>query len=105
MPDVTRLPALYAAAAPGLYAALADHAAPKTVKEPTSIKNASASASYVNYVFRDGKLNEAWEDVRNAVLPALKQALADNLSLYAAMEETLSSLAFAGECRFNRCLE
>ena len=105
VPDVTRLPALYAAAAPGLYAALADHAAPKTVKEPTSIKNASASASYVNYVFRDGKLNEAWEDVLNAVLPALKQALADNLSLYAAMEETLSSLVFSGECRFKRFLD
>lgn len=105
LPDVSALPALYKNAAPSLYAALEKYATPKTVKEATSIKNASAASSYVNYLFPDGKLNEAWPDVLEAVLPCLKEALSDHPGWYAEAEKLLSALEFSGECRFKRFLD
>ena len=105
LPDFFALPTLYRAAAPSLYAALEKYVTPKTVKEATSIKNASAAASYVNYQFQDGKLNEAWPDALAAILPALKETLSDQPSLYAQAEELLRSLEFSGECRFKRFLD
>ena len=104
-PDITALPDVYFAVAPKLYAALEAHVTPKTVKEPTSIKNASAAASYVNYLFKNGELNEAWEDVMNAALPALREALAQQPGVYAWAEEKLTGLTFSGECRFKRFLD
>ncbi len=103
--DPTKLPALYKAAAPSLYAALEKYTAPKTVKEATSIKNASAASSYVNYLFQDGKLNEAWPAALDAVLPPLKEALSDQPERYAEAEALLRSLEFSGECRFKRFLD
>ena len=105
LPDAGALPALYSAAAPELYAALEQYVTPKTVKEPTSIKNASAAASYRNYLFPDGKLNEAWPDALAALLPHLKQALAEQPGRYAEAEKLLSGLEFSGECRFKRFLD
>ncbi len=105
LPDAAALPALYQAAAPGLYAALEQYVTPKTVKEPTSIKNASAAASYVNYLFQDGKLNEAWPEALAAILPALRETLSDQPGLLAEAEALLSALEFSGECRFKRFLD
>ena len=105
LPDLTVLPALYTGAVPGLYAALEKYVTPKNVKEATSVKNASASASYVNYLFPDGKLNEAWPDVLEAILPCLKEALKEQPGRYAEMEKVLSALEFSGECRFKRLLD
>lgn len=104
-PDLAALPGAYFAVAPRLYEALASHTSPKTVKEPTSIKNASRAASYVNYLFKNGALNEAWEDVLSAVLPALRQALADQPGVYAWLSDSLTGLSFSGECRFKRFLD
>ena len=105
LPDVPALPALYKNAAPSLYAALEKYVTPKTVKEATSIKNASAASSYVNYLFPDGKLNEAWPEVLEAVLPCLKEALSGQPGWYAEAEKLLSALEFSGECRFKRFLD
>ncbi len=105
VPDPSALPGLYAKAAPGLYAALEQYAQPKTVKEATSIKNASAAASYVNYLFPDGKLNEAWPDALAALLPPIREALADQPGWYAELEGLLTGLEFSGECRFKRFLD
>ena len=105
LPDLSVLPSMYAEAVPGLYAALEKYVTPKNVKEATSVKNASSSASYVNYLFPDGKLNEAWPDVLEAILPCLKEALKEQPSLYAEMEKVLSALEFSGECRFKRLLD
>ena len=105
LPDVTVLPGLYQAAAPALYAALEKYVTPKTVKEPTSIKNASAAASYVNYQFQDGKLNEAWPDVLAAILPILRETLSDQPVWRVQAEELLAALTFSGECRFKRFLD
>ena len=105
IPDFSKLPLLYRTIAPSLYAALEKYVTPKKVKEATSIKNASAAASYVNYQFQDGKLNEAWPDALEAVLPALKEALSDQPALYAQTEELLRALEFSGECRFKRFLD
>lgn len=105
LPDLTVLPTLYSGAAPGLYAALEKYSTPKTVKEATSIKNASAASSYVNYAFQDGKLNEAWPDVLEAILPYLKEAFREQPSWYSESEKLLSALEFSGECRFKRFLD
>lgn len=103
--DPTVLTALYSGAAPGLYAALDQYATPKKVKESTSIKNASAAQSYMNYQFTDGKLNEAWPDILEAILPYIKEALKEQPGRYAETEKLLSSLTFSGECRFKRFLD
>ncbi len=105
LPDLSILPALYTGAVPGLYAALEKYVTPKNVKEATSVKNASASAAYVNYLFADGKLNEAWPDVLEAILPSLKEALREQPGWYAELETVLSALEFSGECRFKRLLD
>ena len=105
LPDVTALPSLYRMAAPSLFAALEKYVTPKTVKEATSIKNASAAASYVNYLFQDGKLNEAWPDVLAVLLPLLRETLSDQPGLYAEAEGLLTALEFSGECRFKRFLD
>ena len=105
LPDATVLPTLYRTAAPSLYAALEKYVTPKTVKEATSIKNASTAASYGNYLFQEGKLNEAWPDVLAAVLPVLRETLSDQPKWYAEAEELLTALEFSGECRFKRFLD
>ena len=105
LPDVSALPTLYKTAAPVLYAALEKYVTPKTVREATSIKNASAASSYMNYLFPDGKLNEAWQDVLEAILPCLKEALSDQPGWYAEAEKLLGPLEFSGECRFKRFLD
>ena len=105
LPDITVLPTLYSRAAPSLYAVLEKYVTPKTVKETTSIKNASASASYMTYTFPDGKLNEAWPDVLEATLPYIKEAFTEQPGWYAEAEKLLSALEFSGECRFKRFLD
>jgi hypothetical protein len=99
------IPQLYAALAPELYAKLAEFAAPKTTKEPTSIKNAARSASYENYTFKDGELNAAWPALLDVILPKLKDALSGQPVWYARAEELLRGLVFSGECRFKRFLD
>ena len=103
--DLRRLPELYAALAPVLYPALTEFTAPKLTKEPTSIKNADRAASYENYTFKDGSLNEAWGSVVDQVLPVLRDALADQPYRFAQAEEFLRSIEFSGECRFKRFLD
>ena len=103
--DFGKLPGLYAALAPVLYPALTEYVAPKLTKEPTSIKNADRAASYENYTFKDGKLNEAWDSVLDKVLPLLREAMADQPYRFAQAEELLRSLEFSGECRFKRFLD
>lgn len=105
LPDLSVLPALYTGAAPGLYEALEKYVTPKKVKEPTSAKNASTSTAYVNYLFPDGKLNEAWPDVLEAILPCFREALKEQPGWYAEAEKVLSALEFSGECRFKRLLD
>ncbi len=104
-PGAEALPAAYAAMAPWLYAVLGESAAPKRVKEPTSIKNAAASAAYENYTFKNGALNGIWPQVLDAVLPELREALKSQPAWYADAEELLRGLEFSGECRFKRFLD
>lgn len=104
-PDPALLPQTYAALAPGLYEKLAEYAAPKTVKEPTSIKNAARSASYENYTLKADDLNAAWPALLETILPQIKTALKDQPLWYARAEELLRGLEFSGECRFKRFLD
>ena len=105
LPDVTVLPELYAAIAAPLYAALEQGTTPKTVKEATSIKNAASSASYVNYLFKNGELNDVWPEALSSILPVMKEVLDGQPGVYAQLKETLSALTFSGECRFKRFLD
>ena len=104
-PDVTILPRIYAALAPQLYGKLSEFVTPKTVKEPTSIKNAARSTSYENYTFKADEMNTAWPALLDAVLPTLQTALEDQPMWYAKAEELLRGLTFSGECRFKRFLD
>ncbi len=104
-PDPALLPQTYAALAPGLYEKLAEYAAPKTVKEPTSIKNAARSASYENYTLKADDLNAAWPALLETILPQIKTALKDQPLWYARAEDLLRGLEFSGECRFKRFLD
>lgn len=105
LPDLTVLPALYGKAAPAMYAALENYVTPKKMREHTSIKNANASTSYMNYLFPDGKLNEAWPEVLEAILPYVKEAFKAQPDLYEDVEGLLKALTFSDECRFKRFLD
>ena len=105
LPNLAALPAVYAQWAPALYPLLAQITTPKASKTATSIKNAAASAAYENYILTAEEMNGAWPQILDALLPALKGALAGQPRLYAQAEELLRALTFSGECRFKRFLD
>ena len=105
IPSMGALQEAYAAVAPALFGKLEELAPGKLTKEPTSIKNAAASAAYQTYTFKNGALNEIWPQLLDAALPPLAQALAEHPGWYARAEELLRGLEFSGECRFKRFLD
>ena len=105
IPSPTLLPAFYLNLAQQLYPLLAEAVTPRTVQDSTSVKNALSSQSYVNYVFKDGELNEIWPQVLEILLPLLRETLTDQPAWYAAAERYLTTATFSGECRFKRLLD
>lgn len=105
LPDLSRLPDAYSEIASALYDQLQTLTEPKPVKERTSIKYASASAAYENYVLTEEQMNGAWPELLEILLPALKTVLSDQPVLYAQAESLLRSVTFFGECRFKRFLD
>ena len=105
VPNLFRLPDAYAGMASAFYAQLETQAEPKRVKERTSIKSASASQSYVNYLLSESQMNEVWPALLDTVLPALKAVLSDQPVLYAQAEALLRGVSFSGECRVKRFLD
>lgn len=94
---------LYSAWAPALYPLLSELTTAKASKTSTSVKNATASASYVNYTFKPDEMNAAWPRILSTLLPVLEEAL--DPALYCQAEALLSPLVFSGECRFKRLLD
>ncbi len=103
--DPMEIPELYAKLAKELYPLLEGKVTPKAKKARTTVKNAAASPSYVDYVFKAEELNAAWPEILEAVLPVLSDALADRPDLYNKAEALLNGLTFSGECRFKRLLD
>ncbi|MBR6186594.1 MAG: hypothetical protein IKQ41_10070 [Clostridia bacterium] len=103
--NLSRLPAAYAQIASALYDHLQTIVDPKAVPDRTSIKNASASTSYENYLLSAEQMNGAWPDLLGIILPAIKTVLSDQPYLYARVEPLLRSVTFTGECRFKRFLD
>ena len=95
----------YVSLAPALYPLLGGIVPPKVSRDSTSIKNASASASYENYTLNAEEMNAAWPDILALLLPALKEAWADQPQRYEQAAELLRALEFSGECRFKRFLD
>ena len=105
-PDVRELLEAYQRIAPAFFPILAGETAPKTVKDATSIKNASASAAYENYLFKDGAMNSVWSKAaEEGILPVLKETLRDRPDWYRLAEETLLGMEFSGESRVKRFLD
>lgn len=105
VPNLAALPAAYAQWAPVLYPLLSEMVTPKASKTATSIKNATASAAYENYILTAEEMNGAWPRIVDTLLPALGEMLDGQPRLYAQAEELLRSLSFSGECRFKRFLD
>ena len=105
IPDFSRFPSAYQSVVPKLYDILGKIKEPKAVKERTSIKYASASQSYMNYVLTDGEMNEHWEEILSVILPALSDIMTEQPALYVKTRDTLRALTFQGECRFKRFLD
>ena len=105
IPSPTLLPGFYAKLAEPLYPLLAEAVTPRTVQDSTSVKNALSSQSYVNYVFKDGELNEIWPQILSILLPVLRDTLKDQPAWYDAAERILTTMTFSGECRFKRMLD
>ena len=103
--DPLELPGFYQAVAKALYPALDEKIKAKTYKTATSVRNAAASASYQDYVFKADELNAAWPEILSAVLPAMREALKDQTGVYGEIEKILKDVAFASECRFKRMLD
>lgn len=95
----------YAQWAPILYPLLETLVTPKSSKTSTSIKYATASASFVNYTFKADEMNAAWPQILSTLLPVLESALIQQPEWYREAESLLSKLVFSGECRFKRFLD
>ncbi|MBE5786447.1 MAG: hypothetical protein E7324_02785 [Clostridiales bacterium] len=105
LPELTMLSDLYLSWAPVLYPLLEEMVTPKISKSSTSIKNATASSSYINYTFKADEMNAAWPQILDTLLPLMKDALGDQPDWYRTAEEILPQLVFSGECRFKRFLD
>lgn len=103
--DPAELTKLYEKLARALYPVLDTKTEPKVQKTRTSVKNAAASTSYVDYVFKAEAMNEIWPDVLDAIVPALQDALKDQPEISRRVEALLKDLVFTGECRFKRLRE
>ncbi|MBR1586257.1 MAG: hypothetical protein IJ662_11995 [Clostridia bacterium] len=103
--DILEFPALYDQLAKALYPVLDEKVTAKTKKARTTVKNATASPSYRDYALTADEMNAAWSDILTAVLPTLREALADQPGRCGQLEELLGSLTFSGECRFKRLLD
>lgn len=95
----------YFSLAPRLYEYLATITTPKKSSEKTSIKNATASAGYENYILTADAMNEAWPKILETLLPALQSGLQSAPAAAQSLEALLRSLTFSGECRFKRFLD
>lgn len=91
--------------APVLYPMLESMVTPKASKTSTSIKNASMSASYINYSFKADEMNAAWPQILSSLLPLMESALSQQPEWYREAEALLSKLVFSGDCRFKRFLD
>ncbi|MBR4359777.1 MAG: hypothetical protein IKP32_04090 [Clostridia bacterium] len=100
-----RLAEAYRQAAPALFAALAEYAEARPMKEKTSIKYAVSPPMYELYTFKDGALNEAWPHVAAQLIAALPSVLENRAEDQARAEELLRSLTFSGDCRVRRYLD
>ena len=105
LPDFSALPQVYAALAAELYPFLAQTVSPKASQTTTSIKNANASASYVNYTLKADQMNQIWPNLLEMLLPLIRDALAEQSEWYQEAETLLRNLVFSGECRFKRFLD
>ncbi len=103
--DPLEIPELYAKLAKELYPVLEEKVTAKSKKARTTVKNAAASPSYVDYVFKAEELTAAWPEILDAAMPVLSEALADRPDLYNKAEAVLNGLTFSGECRFKRLLD
>ena len=103
--DVMEFPNLYDKLAKSLYPLLESKVTGKEKKARTTIRNATASPRYVDYVLREDEMNAAWPEITATLLPILREALADQPARYKAIAETLTSVTFSGSCRFKRFLD
>lgn len=95
----------YFSLAPRLYEYLSTVTTPKKSSEKTSIKNATASAGYENYILTADEMNASWPKILETLLPALQSGLQNAPGAAQSLEELLRSLTFSGECRFKRFLD
>ena len=75
LPRLELLPDAYAQGAQALYACLAEKTTPKHTKASTSIRNATASAAYENYILKADEMNAAWPEILAQLWPMLEPAL------------------------------
>lgn len=104
-PLIMDLPDLYAKWAPALYPLLSEYTEGKKSQTTTSIKNAAASASFINYTLDEDTMNEAWPRILNTLLPLLQDSLKAQPAEYQKLKTLLASLQFSGSCRFKRFLD
>jgi len=105
VPDLAQFPGLYAKIARVMYPVLESKNEGKVKKTRTTVKNAAASTSYVDYVFKADEMNALWPDVAAAVIPVIRDFFRDQPGTAAQIEELLNNLVFSGECRFKRLRE
>lgn len=105
LPRLELLPDAYAQGAQALYACLAEKTTPKHTKASTSIRNATASAAYENYILKADEMNAAWPEILAQLWPMLEPALQNMPNERETLQTLLSSLVFSGECRFKRFLD
>lgn len=104
-PLILNLPDLYARWAPSLYPLLSEYTEGKKSKTTTSIKNAAASAAFINYTLDEETMNAAWPRILDTLLPLLQDSLEAQPAEYQKIKAMLSSLQFSGSCRFKRFLD
>ena len=104
-PDLLALPGVYPAFAEKLYGALGEQVKGKKQRSSTSIKNASASASYELYTLDGEALTALWPAIAEAAAPALAEVLRDQPLSRAGALALLPQLQFSGACAFKRFLD